>query len=81
MTTRTGDTRQTTVRLPSETYRRLMVPADKMGRTMTDCIREAVEEHLTDLEGIDQADQTLARIRCGEESVIGSEALWRDLHG
>ncbi|WP_018881910.1 MULTISPECIES: DUF6290 family protein [unclassified Thioalkalivibrio] len=79
MTIRTGDTRQTAVRLPKETYGRLKALAEKTGRTTTYYIREAIEEHLEDLEDIYLAEQTLERIRSGEEEVISSQEFWRDL--
>lgn len=76
---RTEDTRQTAVRLPKETYARLKVLAEKTGRTTTYYIREAIEEHLEDLEDVYLAEQTLERVRSGEEEVIGSEEFWRDV--
>lgn len=79
MTIRTGDTRQTAVRIPIDTYGRLKALADKTGRTTTYYIREAIEEHLEDLEDIYLAEQTLERIRSGEEEVISSGEFWRDL--
>ena len=79
MTIRTGETRQTAVRIPRETYGRLKALADKTGRTTTYYIREAIEEHLEDLEDIYLAEQTLERIRSGEEEVISSGEFWCDL--
>jgi RHH-type rel operon transcriptional repressor/antitoxin RelB len=79
MTTRTAGTRQTAVRLPTATYGRLKALAEKTGRTTTYYIREAVEEHLDDLEDIYLAEQTLERIKRGEEEVISAEEFWRDM--
>ncbi len=79
MTIRTASTRQTAVRLPTETYGRLKALADKTGRTTAYYIREAIEEHLEDLEDIYLAEQTLERIRRGEEEVISAGEFWRDL--
>lgn len=79
MTIRTAGTRQTAVRLPTETYARLKALADKTGRTTTYYIREAIEEHLDDLEDIYLAEQTLERIKHGEEEVISAEEFWRDM--
>lgn len=59
--------KQTAVRLQDETYARLQALAEKTGRTATYYIREAIEEHLDDLEDIYLAEQTLARIKRGEE--------------
>ena len=71
--------KSTAVRLPDETYERLKALADRTGRTATYYIREAIEEHLEDLEDIYLAEQTLERIRRGEEEVISSEEFWRGL--
>lgn len=71
--------KSTAVRLPDETYERLKALADRTGRTATYYIREAIEEHLEDLEDIYLAEQTLERVRRGEEEVIGSEEFWRGL--
>lgn len=76
---RTPDTRQTAVRLPIDTYARLKALADQTGRTTAYYIREAIEEHLEDLEDIYLAEQTLERIRRGEEEVISAEEFWRGL--
>ena len=57
----------------------MKVLAEKTGRTTTYYIREAIEEHLEDLEDIYLAEQTLERVRSGEEEVIGSEEFWRDV--
>jgi RHH-type rel operon transcriptional repressor/antitoxin RelB len=51
--------RQTAIRLPDETYARLQTLAARTGRTATFYIREAVEEHLQDLEDIYLAEQAL----------------------
>lgn len=50
-------TKQTAVRLPEETYTRLKALAERTGRTATFYIREAVEEHLEDLEDLYIAEQ------------------------
>lgn len=60
-TTREADMKQTAVRIPEDTYRRLQEMADKTGRTATFYIREAVETHIDDLEDIYMAEQVLAR--------------------
>ena len=50
-------TRQTAIRLPDETYERLRSLATRTGRTATYYIREALEEHLEDLEDLYTAEQ------------------------
>ena len=50
-------TKQTAIRLPDETYNRLKSLAQKTGRTATYYIREAIEEHLENLEDLYLAQQ------------------------
>lgn len=71
--------KQTALRLPDTTYERLQTLADQTGRTATYYIREAVETHLDDLEDIYLAEQTVERIRRGEEAVLDAETFWRAL--
>ncbi|WP_425246805.1 type II toxin-antitoxin system RelB family antitoxin [Desulfovermiculus halophilus] len=47
------------VRLPDEMYERLRSLADRTGRSATYYLREAVVEHLEDLEDVYMAEQTL----------------------
>ena len=71
--------KSTAVRLPDETYERLKALADKTGRTATYYIREALEEHIEDLEDIYLAEQVQERLRRGEEEVVSAEEFWRGL--
>lgn len=59
-------TRQTAIRLPDETYERLQALAARTGRTATFYIRQAIEEHLDDLEDIYLAERALERLERGE---------------
>jgi RHH-type rel operon transcriptional repressor/antitoxin RelB len=59
--------RQTAIRLPDETYERLQILASRTGRTASHYIREAIEEHLTDIEDVYLAERTLERVRKGKE--------------
>lgn len=72
-------THQTCVRLPDDIYGRLKDLAQETGRSATYYIREAVEEHLEDLEDIYLAEQVLQRLKQGKEKIISSEAFWNDL--
>lgn len=58
--------KQTAIRLPDETYERLQALAARTGRTATFYIRQAIEEHLEDLEDIYMAEAELERIKSGE---------------
>lgn len=71
--------KQTAVRISDETYARLQALAAQTGRTATYYIREAIDEHLDDLEDVYLAEKTLERIRRGEETVINAEEFWRGL--
>lgn len=71
--------KQTALRLPDETYKRLQALAGRTGRTATYYIREAVEQHLDDLEDIYLAEEVVERIRRGEEDVVSAEEFWRGM--
>jgi RHH-type rel operon transcriptional repressor/antitoxin RelB len=51
--------RQTAIRFPDQTYERLQALAQKTGRTASFYIREAVEEHLEDIEDRHTAEAAL----------------------
>jgi RHH-type rel operon transcriptional repressor/antitoxin RelB len=68
--------KQIAVRLPDEMCARLKALAESTGRTATYYLREAVQEHLDDLEDIYLSEQTFERIRRGEEEVLSSEEFW-----
>ena len=55
--------KQTAVRLTDETYARLKRLADSTGRTATFYIREAIEQHLEDIEDAYLAEEELIRLR------------------
>jgi RHH-type rel operon transcriptional repressor/antitoxin RelB len=55
------------IRLPEEIEFRLEALAKATGRTKTFYAREAIIEHLADLEDLYMAEQVVRRIRSGEE--------------
>ena len=61
------------VRLPQSIERRLEKLARRTGRTKSFYVREAVLQHLEDLEDIYLAERTLQRIREGKERAIPLE--------
>jgi RHH-type rel operon transcriptional repressor/antitoxin RelB len=71
--------RQTAVRLPDETYERLQALAARTGRTATYYIREAIEQHLEDLEDIYLAEQELERVRRGESRIYSLKEVEEQL--
>ncbi len=71
--------KQTAVRITDETYARLQSLAQKTGRTATFYIREAIEEHLEDLEDCYLGEQALERLKLGKDRVLNDEEFWRGL--
>lgn len=71
--------KQAAVRLPDKTYARLKALAEKTGRTATYYIREAIDEHLDDLEDAYLAERVLERVRSGEERTWTLEEVEREL--
>lgn len=58
------------IRLPRSIEKRLERLARRTGRTKTFYAREAILEHLEDLEDLYLAEQALDRIRSGEERTV-----------
>ena len=58
------------IRLPPEVESRLASLAKATGRTKTFYAREAIVEHLEDLEDIYLAEKRLAEIRAGRSSTV-----------
>ena len=62
------------IRLPAAIEKRLERLARRTGRTKTYYAREAILEHLSDLEDLYLAEQALERVRRGEERTIPLKA-------
>ena len=58
------------IRLPQAIEKRLEKLARRTGRTKTYYVREAILEHLEDLEDLYLAERARERIRSGEERTI-----------
>ena len=58
------------IRLPATIEKRLEKLAKRTGRTKTFYAREAILRHLEELEDVYLAENSLARIRSGEEAPI-----------
>ena len=58
------------IRLPLSIEKRLEKLARRTGRTKTYAVREAILEHLEDLEDLYLAERAMERIRSGEERTI-----------
>jgi RHH-type rel operon transcriptional repressor/antitoxin RelB len=61
------------IRLPEDLEKRLENLAKRTGRTKTFYARQAIEQHLDDLEDIYLAEQRLADIRAGRTQTIPLE--------
>ncbi|HKK66031.1 MAG TPA: DUF6290 family protein [Clostridia bacterium] len=63
------------VRIPKEIEERLNRLAKRTGRTKTYYVREAILEHLDELEDIYLAEQVLVDVKSGKEPTIGIDEL------
>ena len=61
------------IRLPASIEKRLETLARRTGRTKAYYAREAILQHLDDLEDVSMAERVLERIRKGEERTIPLE--------
>jgi RHH-type rel operon transcriptional repressor/antitoxin RelB len=67
------------IRLPAEVETRLGVLAQMTGRTKTFYAREAILEHLDDLEDLYLAEQCLLDIRSGKSRTYSLEEVEKEL--
>jgi RHH-type rel operon transcriptional repressor/antitoxin RelB len=65
------------IRLPEEIEKRLDALAKETGRTKSFYVREAILEHLDDLEDIYLAEKRLADIRAGRTKTIPLEEVMK----
>jgi len=65
------------IRLPAEIEERLEALAKATGRTKTFYAREAILEHLSDLEDVYLAEQRLADIQSGKTETLPLEEVMR----
>ena len=70
---------QTAIRLPDDLHERFVALSRKTGRTAAFYMREALQRHIEDLEDAFKADEILERIERGDEPVLTSDEMWRDL--
>ena len=63
------------IRLPEELESRLETLAKRTGRTKTFYAREAIEQHLEDLEDLYLAERVAKRIRSGKEQTSSLEEV------
>lgn len=65
------------IRLPTEVETRLEALAKATGRTKTFYAREAIVEHLDDLEDLYLAEQRLIDIRAGKTQTVSLEEVMK----
>jgi len=65
------------IRLPSEIEDRLEALAQATGRTKTFYAREAILEHLEDLEDLYLAEQRMIEIRAGKSQTVTLEKVMK----
>jgi RHH-type rel operon transcriptional repressor/antitoxin RelB len=65
------------IRLPAEIEKRLDALAKETGRTKSFYVREAILEHLDDLEDIFIAEKRLADIRAGRSTTVSLEEVMK----
>jgi len=65
------------IRLPESIEKRLEKLAQRTGRTKTYYVREAILQHLDDLEDMYLAERVLDRIRDGEENTVPLEDVMK----
>lgn len=69
------------IRLPRAIEKRLDKLARRTGRTKSFYVREAILQHLEDLEDVYLAERTLQRIRAGKEKTIPLEDVLKRVTG
>ncbi len=69
----------TFIRLPEEIEQRLALLAEKTGRTKAFYIREAVLEHLDDLEDLYLAEKRLEDLRTGKSRTFTFDTVEQEL--
>jgi RHH-type transcriptional regulator, rel operon repressor / antitoxin RelB len=75
-----GSTKQMSVRVPTEIFKRLEFLSKKTEKTSAFYLREAIEEHLDDLEDIYLAEHSLKRLQQRQEYILSNEEFWRGLN-
>jgi RHH-type rel operon transcriptional repressor/antitoxin RelB len=65
------------IRLPKSIEQRLEKLANRTGRTKSSHVREAILQHLEDLEDVYLAERALDRIRNHDEATIPLEAVMK----
>jgi RHH-type rel operon transcriptional repressor/antitoxin RelB len=65
------------IRLPEKIEERLEQLAKRTGRTTAYCVKQAIIQHLEDLEDVEIADRRLDRLRTGKTRTVPLSRLLR----
>ncbi len=65
------------IRLPPEIEARLDALAKKTGRTKTFYVREAILEHLADLEDVYLAEKRIAALKAGKSGTVALDEMMK----
>ncbi|MCJ2113888.1 ribbon-helix-helix protein, CopG family [Methylobacterium sp. E-025] len=66
--------------LPPEIERRLDALARRTGRSADDHVREAIQDHLDEIEDVELAESRVAALKSGESRTVTLQAVM-DRHG
>ncbi len=69
------------IRLPDEIDACLERLAEEAGQSKSDYAREAILEKIEEMEELRFAERVLKRLRNGEERLVSSAEMWRELEG
>lgn len=69
----------TSIRLPAEIEQRIDFLANQTGRTKAFYLRQIIENGLTEIEDYYLAAEVLERVRKGQEKVISSDKVRKEL--
>ena len=78
---KTGDfmSKQTDVKISDETFNRLKILSERTGRTTAYYIREAIQEHLDDLEDIYFSESAIGDLLKGKDEILGHKDFWKNV--
>jgi RHH-type rel operon transcriptional repressor/antitoxin RelB len=66
--------------MPEEMYQLVVKYASEAGAEPDAYLRQMIQRKLENLQDLAAADETMKRIRSGEDKVVSSEEFWRGLH-
>ncbi|WP_137155702.1 DUF6290 family protein [Rhizobium sp. FKL33] len=70
---------QTAIQLPEDVFERLQSAANELGQSPSAFIRQAIEEHIEEVEDIRRAEETLDKVKSGEMRTYSLSEATREL--